>query len=109
MEQQHQAFEVLKARIETSLQQNNPKKYQTLRASGKLAAWIESQAQQAAEAMNSTTSKANEGQRTELAHQFLNPQTEDQEATPADEETPEDHWLANREQPIILDAPPTVQ
>jgi hypothetical protein len=66
-------MQVLKARIETNLMRNNPKKYRELEADGKLGQWLQMAADQASEAMNSTSDDANLSQRAELAAEHLNP------------------------------------
>jgi hypothetical protein len=96
------SMNVLEVRIETNLQHNNPKKYRELKQSGNLAEWLKQQAELASDAMNSTTEDANEGQRAELAGEYLNPLTEEQEQD--EEESPEEEWLRRREGKIILPA-----
>ena len=94
-----------KAKIEANLKRNDPKKYKDLKDSGKLNRWLQKEARLASEAMSSTTDKANLSQRAELAAEHLNPksgQLEDQSET---EESPEDEWLNNRQQKVIVTIP----
>jgi hypothetical protein len=100
---------VLKAKIEINLKRNNPKKYGERREGGKLSQWLQKGAEQAAEAMSSTTDEANLSQRAELATEYLNPPAESQEEEPEIEESQEDAWLNSREQKVVVTVPSDVR
>lgn len=70
---------LLEATIERRLEQNNPKKRARLHKAGTLRKWLKQQAGLATDAMNSLGPEANDDQRREMASEYLNPLTPEQE------------------------------
>jgi hypothetical protein len=96
-------FQVVVAKIATYLQHQYPKQYKRLNHSGRLQAYLETQAEQAWEQMERAREVGyNTAQAEEFAATFLYPQME--EDSRQQEQDPEDIWLRDRLEKRLLDA-----
>jgi hypothetical protein len=103
--------EILEALIDRRLWENNPTKYKRLQREGTLKKWIRSQAEAAQRAMESAGPEANDDQVRELASEYLNPLTAEQEAEQEEERNnpqppPEEMWMQEKMWGGMIEVPP---
>lgn len=101
---------ILEALIDQRLSENNPAKWARLNVEGTLTHWVKEQANLAAEAMASLGPEANGGQQREVASEYLNPLTTEQELEQKMEwnhpsMTPEQDWLNQKTRSGVIVLP----